>query len=120
MNIAGALSTSFSNYANFSDRSGRTEYWTFAIVFLVVSSIGMLIDNAIFGSNGVPWIELLIGAAALVPHVAVGVRRLHDIGKSGWLILVALTVIGILLLLYWYLQPSEGENAYGSGPLPIE
>lgn len=55
----------------------------------------------------------------LIPSISVGVRRLHDIGKSGWWFLISLTVIGILLIIYWAcVTGDEGENRYGAPALP--
>lgn len=55
----------------------------------------------------------MINLALLLPALAVGTRRLHDIGKSGWWQLIMLTVIGLLLLIYWWVQPTaEGSNEY--------
>ena len=62
--------------------------------------------------------SLLYGIAALamlLPGIAVGVRRLHDIGKTGWLMLIGLIPVVGLLLLYWFVQPSEGANEYDEG-----
>ena len=55
----------------------------------------------------------------LIPSISVGVRRLHDIGKSGWWFLISLTVVGILLIIYWAcVAGDEGENRYGAPALP--
>ena len=60
-------------------------------------------------------VNALISLALLLPALAVGTRRLHDIGRSGWWQLLYLTGIGFLLLLYWLVQPSaDGSNEYGS------
>ena len=59
----------------------------------------------------------LVFLGLLLPSLAVGARRLHDIGKSGWWQLVNLIpLIGLILLLYWTVQPSEGDNTYGPAP----
>jgi uncharacterized membrane protein YhaH (DUF805 family) len=72
------------------------------------------IGNVVFRS----WIVSLIGLALLVPSIAVGSRRLHDIGKSGWLqLLCFIPVIGWILLIYWFAQPGQAEsNQYGAPP----
>jgi uncharacterized membrane protein YhaH (DUF805 family) len=58
--------------------------------------------------------------ATIIPGIAVTVRRLHDINKSGWWILIAFTVVGIIPLIYWYCQPgTPGKNQYG-GPAPTK
>lgn len=57
----------------------------------------------------------MFGLATLIPSLAISVRRLHDVGKSGWWLLIMFTIVGILLLLYWYVQPGQrAENKFGS------
>jgi len=99
-------------YAQFEGRASRPEFWWFALFCLAVSILG----EAIFRH----WINSLISLALLVPSIAVGARRLHDIGKSGWLqLLWLIPVIGWALLIYWAAQPGQpGSNQYGSPPAP--
>lgn len=98
-------------YAVFSGRSHRTEFWMFTLVsFLISVALGFLdlFDLGIVGS--------LFTLAIFVPSVAVSVRRLHDINRSGWWVLVALIpFIGWLVLLIWAIRKSdEGENRFGA------
>ena len=104
MNFGQAISTCLSKYATFSGRASRPEFWWFFLFQLLVSlAASMLGDMA----------SALVNLALLVPALAVGARRLHDIGKSGWWQLIMLTVIGLLVLIYWWAQPAaEGSNAY--------
>ena len=98
MNFGQAISTCFSKYANFSGRASRPEFWWFFLFQVIVSIV-----TSFFGDL----INALAALALLLPALSVGARRLHDIGKSGWWQLIAFTVIGILLLLYWFVQPSS-------------
>ncbi len=101
-------------YADFSGRARRTEFWMFilfnAIFGAIAGSIGLMIGTELIGS--------LYSGALLIPSLAVGVRRLHDIGKSGWMILVGLIpVIGWIWLIVLYVQEGHrGTNQYGADP----
>ncbi|MBN2895115.1 MAG: DUF805 domain-containing protein [Campylobacterales bacterium] len=95
------------NYTGFTGRAGRAEIWFFILAHFLVS----LILNVLSETLG-----LIYALAVLVPSIAVGIRRMHDIGKSGWWLLVGLIpVLGLFVLIYFYvLKSEEGENAYGA------
>ena len=103
------------NYAVFSGRARRTEYWMFTLFnFLIAVAIGLIV-----GLLGLPeWLPSIYSLAVLVPSLAVSVRRLHDIGKSGWWILIGLIpLIGaIVLLIFMVTDSNEGSNEYGDNP----
>lgn len=103
-------------YVEFSGRSRRKELWTFVLVNLVIS-ISLSVLDAIIGM-GIGFIGTLFSLAIFLPSIAVGVRRLHDIGKEGWWLLVGLIpLIGWIVLIYFYVQDSEpGSNVYGANP----
>ena len=108
-----------SKFADFSGRARRREYWTFALVNCLIAML-LLILGLAFGedspaSNIMVTIFYLI---MLVPNLSVSVRRLHDIGKSGWWLFIGLIpLIGSLLLLVWSFMDSEpDENQYGENP----
>jgi uncharacterized membrane protein YhaH (DUF805 family) len=115
MGFAEAVQSGFNNYANFSGRATRSAYW-YWVLFQVVLSIAASIIDSMVGGVGI--LNAIVGLGLLLPSLAVGVRRLHDIGKSGWNILWALIpILGALYLLYLYVQPSSPEaNAYGPAP----
>jgi uncharacterized membrane protein YhaH (DUF805 family) len=107
-------------YAVFSGRARRKEYWMFAlfnfIIFLVLEIVlGMA--GAIIGSD-LNIIGLLYTLAVILPSLSVGVRRLHDIGRSGWWLLIAFVpLIGAIVLLLFHVKDSTpGENEYGENP----
>ncbi len=105
-------------YATFSGRAARSEYWWFALFSVIASSILTVIDTAIFGSDfGV--LGPIFSLAVLVPSIAVGVRRLHDLGRSGWwLLIILIPLIGFLILLYFFVQKgTDGPNEHGPDPL---
>ena len=118
MTFQQAIETCFRKYATFSGRAARPEFWWFVLfLFLATSSLGML-DSALLPAD-TTLLAPLFWLATLLPRLAVSVRRLHDIGKSGWWLLLALIpVLGFLVLLYFCVQPGEpGENEYGPPPV---
>lgn len=108
-----------SKFADFSGRARRREYWTFVLVncliALLLLTLGLAFGEDSPASNIMVTIFYLI---MLVPNLSVSVRRLHDIGKSGWYMFLSLIpLIGGLILLVWALMDSEpGENQYGKNP----
>jgi uncharacterized membrane protein YhaH (DUF805 family) len=101
-------------YAVFTGRAGRREYWYFALVNFVVSVLLGLIFS-IFSDTLGDIIGLVYGLAVLVPSLAVSVRRLHDSGKSGWMLLVGLIpIVGVVWLIVLHVRKgNEGINKYG-------
>ena len=100
-------------YADFKGRARRKEYWMFvlfnALVSIVVEGIGYVI--------GLDFLVSLYALAVFIPMLAVSVRRLHDIGKSGWNYLIALIpVVGVFVVLYWFCKDSTGDNQWGKSP----
>lgn len=108
-------------YATFNGRASRSEFWFFELFIWILTLINgkafiYSVDNFFMEIiSGIISIALL---AFFVPIVAVAIRRLHDIGKSGWYLLWDFVpIIGWILLIYWLVQPSEdGENRYGDMP----
>ena len=104
MNFGQAISVCLSKYATFTGRASRPEFWWFVLFQILISIAGSLLGDVVSG---------LVAIGLLLPGLAVGARRLHDIGKSGWWQLIMLTGIGLLLLIYWWVQPTvEGGNSY--------
>jgi uncharacterized membrane protein YhaH (DUF805 family) len=122
------------DYANFSGRARRSEYWHFALFSMIFSVVAMIIDH-ILGTtfkmdsfNDVHvvmpygYVYLLYSLVVMIPGLAVTVRRLHDVGKSGWFLLICLIpligAIWLLVLLFTDSQP--GPNQYGPNPKEME
>jgi len=111
------------NYATFTGRARRSEYWfytLFTIIFIIVAAV---LDNVL----GIAWgagpfktgpIYLVYGLATFIPGLAVVVRRLHDTNRSGWfLLLYLLPIIGwVWLLVLMFLDSTPGDNKYGPNP----
>ncbi|WP_193140623.1 MULTISPECIES: DUF805 domain-containing protein [unclassified Meridianimarinicoccus] len=110
MNFQTAIQTCLSKYATFSGRATRPEFWWFVLFVILVGLGGSILDSVIFGTGpeaGQP-ISAIASLALLLPYLAVGVRRLHDIGRNGWwMLLILLPLIGTLIILYWMVQPSK-------------
>ena len=108
MGFVDAIKSGFANYVGFSGRARRSEYW-YWVLFVVLASIATTMISETLGS--------LFSLGVLLPGIAMGTRRLHDIGKSGWWqLLVFIPLLGLLVLLYWAVQPSEGDNDFGPAP----
>ena len=107
-------------YINFSDRAARSEYWWFALFCWGVAIALSILDNLIFNdASGYGIFSTIWGLAIVVPSIGVGVRRLHDLDKSGWwLLLSCIPVIGFLILVFWFIQQgTAGQNRFGADPL---
>ena len=114
MNFFNAIFSGFKHYFKFSGRATRSEYWWFYL-FSLLGSLCL-----IFGSffSPVTFISSIFGSffslATFFPHLTVYVRRLHDVGKSGFWILLAPTAIGMIPLIYWMCKKgNSGRNRFG-------
>jgi len=114
-------------YADFDGRSTRKEYWMFflfqfmvGIVINVVSLIGAAMDSG-FVAGLAAVVGVVFALAMLVPGIAVSIRRLHDIDKSGWQLLWGLVPIaGAIIILVFMVTPStNGSNRFGPAPAPL-
>lgn len=105
------------NYANFSGRARRSEFWYFILMNVIISAILGVIDSV----TGIGFLGLIYGLATLVPTLAVGVRRLHDIDKETLLIILAFIPLANLYLIYlWTIEGTRGPNKFGPDPKGIE
>jgi uncharacterized membrane protein YhaH (DUF805 family) len=108
-------------YADFSGRAPRAEYWWFVLAVLIVEMVAMMLDSML-GMSGMigpygPLLSLLM-LGLLIPSIAVGIRRLHDTGRSGWWLLISLIpIIGAIVLIVFLATPGDkGENQHGPDP----
>jgi uncharacterized membrane protein YhaH (DUF805 family) len=105
-------------YAQFSGRAGRAEFWWFFLANLIIVAILSVLRQA----SSAFWVLYVIYAVALIiPSLAVSVRRLHDIGRSGWWILIGLVpLVGAIVLLVFHVMAGDPMvNRYGSTPEPL-
>ena len=124
MNFFDAVKICFVKYTNFSGRASRSEFWLFFLFTFVVSLMLGFLDPLIVGESFIDYDELfpplstIFTIAIIIPSIAVNVRRLHDVNRSGWWLLIELTVIGILLIFFWNCKKGdEGENRFGPKPI---
>ncbi len=103
------------NYAVFEGRASRTEFWMFMLFNVIITILLTLIEN-FANMNG--YLSGIYGLATILPLIAVGVRRLHDAGKSGWwYFLCLIPLIGsIILLIFFCFGSEERENRFGPVP----
>ena len=118
------------NYVNFNGRARRKEFWIFQLFLIIITGICTVLDNVLgtvvvidgspFGRIVLPygWLYFLCGIFHFLPSLSVLVRRLHDVGKSGWWFLIGyVPFIGIFWLLYLLCKDGDhGENSYGNNP----
>lgn len=100
MDFVSAIKSCLGQYAGFSGRAVRSEFWWFFLFQIIVMVIASFLGDVVSG---------IVSIALLLPAFAVGARRLHDIGRSGWWQLLTLTGIGVLVLIYWWVQPSGDD-----------
>jgi uncharacterized membrane protein YhaH (DUF805 family) len=101
MNIIEAVKSVLTNFANFEGRARRSEYWWFTLASLLVR----------LPFFNMPTISLVIGLALLIPSIAVAVRRMHDVGKSGWYCLIPFYNLVLACT-----EGNSGNNQYGADP----
>ncbi|WP_170479672.1 DUF805 domain-containing protein [Ruegeria arenilitoris] len=125
--MVSAVQKVFSNYATFSGRASRSEYWWWFLALLIFMLILGVLDAFVIApllgfqagdENAGQPLSLLASLAVLLPNLAVGARRLHDTDRSGWWLLIGLIpLIGFLILIYFFVQPSDAEaNRFGEAP----
>lgn len=107
-------------YAVFTGRARRREFWMFTLVNVLIS-IGLSIIDTILGTDygsGYGILSTIYGLAVLIPSIAVGVRRLHDTGRTGWWLLIGLVpCVGLIVLIVFYATEGQrGDNQYGADP----
>ena len=112
MTLTQSISTCFSKYATFQGRATRSEYWWF-FLFVTIVTWGLDVSLSLQALNNpdiadfASVINNIITAVLLIPSLAAGSRRLHDINKSGWWQLLGLTIIGLIPLIIWFARESS-------------
>jgi len=122
MNMGQAISSGFKRYVDFQGRSSRSEFWWWGLFVFLVNIFFIILDTANFKSEPgeAGMLSIVVYLAFLLPSLAVSIRRLHDIDRSGWWYLIALVpIVGAILLLVWdCTKGTEGSNRFGTDPLP--
>ena len=115
MSFGGSISYCFRNYATFSGRAGRAEFWWFTLFVVIVAAGLNVVERLVWQHQQVGVLVLIWTLVTLLPHLAVGSRRLHDCGRTGWLqlLLIILCIGTVILIVFWVQRGSDVENAYG-------
>ena len=115
MGFGQAISAGFSNYVNFSGRACRSEYWYWILFIIIADIVAAIIDQTL----GIQLVTGLFGLVTIIPNIAIAIRRLHDLDRTGWWILLGfIPLIGWIILLIWYVtKGTDGPNRFGPDPL---
>lgn len=120
MSFGQSISTCFSKIGVFEGRASRSEFWFFYLFLIILSFVLNLLASLLKlnGNGGFGVFSFIIWIILVLVMLAVGCRRLHDTGRSGWLqLLHILPCLGPIILIVFWAQPSkQGDNAYGSAP----
>jgi len=115
MSFFEAIKICFSKYVSCSGRSGRSEFWFFYLFITLGSIITTIIDLMVGPFSP---LNLIFSLITLLPFLTVSVRRLHDVNRSGWWLLIPFTIIGIIPYAYWITKKSNPqENNFGPSPI---
>jgi uncharacterized membrane protein YhaH (DUF805 family) len=119
MTFGEAIQSAFSNYVNFSGRAQRSAFWYWVLFGFIGGIVVSILDLSIFGTESYTPLSTLWTLGTLLPALAVSARRLHDINRSGWWILLSfIPIVGIIILIIWWAKPGEpGANRFGMNPL---
>ena len=124
-NMIMAVQKVLSNYARFNGRATRSEFWWWTLSLFLILFACTLLDAWLImpllgfdgsaDNSGQP-LTFLVNLGLLIPNLAVSIRRLHDVGSTGWWVLIAVVpLVGIAVLLYFYIQMSEEfDNRFGA------
>jgi uncharacterized membrane protein YhaH (DUF805 family) len=118
MNFGQAISSGFKKYVDFTGRAPRSEFWFWTLFAVLASIAGGAIDFVVFPDVLASPVQSIVGLVLLLPGIAVSVRRLHDLDRTGWWFLLTFTVIGLIVLIVWYcMRGTPGPNRFGPDPL---
>lgn len=119
VSFSQAVRMAFDSYCRFQGRSSRSEYWWWVLFVAILSfCIGIVEGILGFSMTAVQTTSGILSLVLLLPGLGLSVRRLHDIGKSGWWVLLGfIPVVGAIILITWFARNSEmTENRYGPVP----
>jgi uncharacterized membrane protein YhaH (DUF805 family) len=119
MDMTTAFKKGIDNITNFEGRAGRSEFWYFVLVIYIVA-FGVGVVLLILAAILPDWLSAIVSLLMFVLYIAAtvgvlsaGVRRLHDVGQPGWMVIFAFLGCLWLIPLYFWVQPSQGDNQYG-------
>ncbi|ARU28850.1 DUF805 domain-containing protein [Cellvibrio sp. PSBB006] len=106
----------YKKYADFTGRARRKEFWMFVLFYFIASIVLGIVDSII----GFQLLGLLFSLGSLIPSLAIGARRLHDTGRSGWWqLLYLIPLIGLIIMIVFLVQDSHPDNEYGPNPKAV-
>jgi uncharacterized membrane protein YhaH (DUF805 family) len=120
MSFTESIGTCFRKYVDVNGRASRSEFWYFQLFLFVLTTISVWIDSAVFGTGlgETGTVYMVVALGTLLPSICANVRRLHDVNKSGWWVLLFFTCIGIIPLIIWEAtKGTSGSNEHGDDPL---
>lgn len=119
MNFGQAIGSGFRNYIGFGGRACRSEFWYWVLFVNLVSLGTVILDRVLFPENTLGPLAALFALVVLLPGLAVSIKRLHDIDKSGWWFLLGfILIVGTIILIVWATREGdEGNNRFGADPL---
>jgi uncharacterized membrane protein YhaH (DUF805 family) len=124
MNFRQAIAACISKYIVFEGRACRSEYWYFYLFFSIVGLFVIILDQVFFSDYETspfrpPPFYTLFALTVILPWLAVAVRRLHDINKSGWwLLLYFVPIVGAFIVFFWSIKAGDrASNRFGADPL---
>jgi uncharacterized membrane protein YhaH (DUF805 family) len=123
MGFGEAIASGFANYVNFNGRAFRAEYWLWVLFTIIGTLATGILDAAVFGygPGGVSPLNTIFDLVTILPSLAVAARRMHDMDRTAWWLLLLLTGIGGLVLLVWFcFKGTSGPNRFGPDPLLAE
>ena len=124
MNFQNAAKTGFRRAFDFKGRSSRSEFWYWVLFSLILSFTTSFVDQLIFGSSfaAVGPLGLILALILFIPNISITFRRLHDINKSAWwLLILCIPFIGIIMFIVWHCSKgTKGPNRFGPDPLMLD
>ena len=118
MDFVEAIKSGFVNYATFSGRACRSEFWYWTLFTFIGGICTGIADVWIVGDAELMPVNLIFNVIVFLPSIVVSIRRLHDINKTGWWLLLCLTIVGVLVLIFWAIKAGDtGANRFGEDPL---
>ena len=112
MDFGQAISSGFRNYATFSGRAARSEYWYWVLFGFIGGIVSGIVDYAAFSDSSVSPLYAIFSLLLFLPSIAVAARRLHDLNQSAWWLLLFLFIWGAF---FW--KGTNGPNRFGPDPL---
>jgi uncharacterized membrane protein YhaH (DUF805 family) len=124
MTLSEAVNLSWARYASFGGRARRSEYWYFTLFHSLAVFLAGVVSYLVW--LAIPALAIILYSivvfGTLLPHVAVSVRRLHDVNQTGWWYLLGcVPLVGTIVLLIWFCTDgTRGPNRFGADPKPLD